>query len=233
MFPPSTRPALLVMALLICSSMIGVRAATAEPLDTANGGFRSVTGPTTAVNEAPSEDIRDIRGPKAVLPAWIIPTLIALGMALAVAAYALWRRKRRRRPIRPLLPFEIALQRLEEIRALMQPTRVREFSIAITDIVRAYIEQRFDVTATHLTTEEFLHDLLKSSQTALASHRELLAQFLQQCDLAKFAGVSLSQRNMESLHDSARAFVLETAKPEALAAGTAAPEETDASLPAT
>jgi hypothetical protein len=43
----------------------------------------------------------------------------------------------------------------------------------------------------------------------------LLVEFLNQCDLAKFAGMSLSQQDMESLHRSARTFVLETAKPEA------------------
>jgi hypothetical protein len=113
-----------------------------------------------------------------------------------------------------LLPFEAALQRLEGIRPLMQPESAREFSIAVTDIVRSYIEQRFDVTATHRTTEEFLHDLLESSNPSLARHRGLLAEFLQQCDLVKFAGMSLSRQSMESLHQSARAFVLETAKPE-------------------
>ncbi len=222
-----------MMALLVCSSMIAVRAASADPGAQANPGFTSVPGRAAPSNEASAEDIRDIRGPKAVFPAWIIPTLVALVAALAIAAYAFWRWQRRRRPVRPLLPFEIALQRLEEIRALMQPARVREFSIAITDIVRAYIEQRFNVTATHRTTEEFLHDLLNSSHTTLASHRDLLAEFLQQCDLAKFAGMSLSQRNMESLHGSARAFVLETAQPEVVADGAAATEETSVSLPAT
>jgi hypothetical protein len=115
------------------------------------------------------------------------------------------------------------LQRLEEMRALMQPSQAREFSIAVSDVVRRYIEERFGVTATHRTTEEFLHDLLESSHAPLARHRALLAEFLQQCDLVKFAGMSLTLQNMESLHHSARAFVLETAKPDATAAHGALP----------
>ena len=220
--------ALLMTALLMSGGAPAARAASPDtaPGASSGSGFAPIpvpirpgppaagTGPTTPVTDAAAEDIRDIRGPKAVFPAWIIPALIAGLIVLAFAAYAFWRWKRRQRRLRPLLPFEVALQRLEEIRALMQPARVREFSIAITDIVRAYIEQRFDVTATHRTTEEFLRDLLKSSQTALAAHRDLLAEFLQQCDLAKFAGMSLSQRHMEALHGSARTFVLETAKPD-------------------
>jgi Domain of unknown function (DUF4381) len=204
----TVRVACLALALLVVMLVTApIQAAGTVPPMT-------VTGPTTPLSDASTEDIRDIRGPKGVFPAWIIPALIAGAVALALGGYAFWRWRRRQRPVRPLLPFEVALQRLEHIRTLMRPAQVREFSIAITDIVRAYIEQRFDVTATHQTTEEFLHDLLKSSRTALASHRDLLAQFLQQCDLAKFAGMSLSQSHMESLHASARTFVLETAKPE-------------------
>jgi hypothetical protein len=163
--------------------------------------------PTTA------DDIRDIRGPKGMLPPWLIPALLAGGALLAMAGYAAWRWRRRQRMPRALLPFEIALQRLEDIRSLMDPSSVREFSIAISDIVRAYIEASFEVTATHLTTEEFLRDLLESSNSSLAAHRNLLAEFLRQCDVAKFAGVSLSRRIMESLHQSARSFVIETSKP--------------------
>jgi hypothetical protein len=169
------------------------------------------------------EDIRDIRGPKFIFPPWLLPAAIVGIVLLALGALGLWRWLRRRRLPRVLLPFEIALQRLEQARALMQPADAREFSIAVSDIVRRYIEERFGVTATHRTTEEFLHDLLESSHAPLARHRALLSEFLQQCDLVKFAGMSLTLRNMESLHHSARAFVLETAKPDEPAAGGAAP----------
>jgi hypothetical protein len=175
----------------------------------------SAAAPSAAAAAEPTtaEDIRDIRGPKGMLPPWLIPALLAGGALLAIAGYAAWRWRRRQRIPRALQPFEIALQRLEAIRSLMDPSSVREFSIAISDIVRAYIEASFNVTATHLTTEEFLRDLLESSNTALAAHRNLLAEFLRQCDVAKFAGVSLSRRIMESLHQSARSFVVETSKP--------------------
>jgi uncharacterized protein DUF4381 len=163
------------------------------------------------VSAAPvAEDIRDIRGPKYLLPDWLWPVLIGGAMLLALGVYGLWR-WRRSRAARVLLPHEIALQRLEDIGALMQPTRAREFSIAVSDIVRLYIEQRFSVTATRRTTEEFLHDLLDSSDAALARHRGLLGEFLHQCDFVKFAALSLTQQNMESLRQSARAFVLATA----------------------
>jgi hypothetical protein len=94
----------------------------------------------------------------------------------------------------------------------MKPAAARDFGIAVSDIVREYIERRFDVVATQRTTEEFLQDLLKSADESLACHRPLLSEFLQQCDLVKFADLSPAPQMMESLWQSARAFVLETAE---------------------
>ena len=190
---------------------------TPRPLDSAPAAPRppASAGPAPAP-AAGSEDIRDIRGPKFIYPPWLLPAVIAGAVLLALGAWGIWRRLRGRSQPRVLLPFEVALQRLEEMRALMQPGRAREFSIAVSDVVRRYIEERFGVTAAHQTTEEFLRDLLESSHAPLARHRALLSEFLQQCDLVKFAGMSLTLHNMESLHHSARAFVLETAKPDEL-----------------
>jgi hypothetical protein len=157
-----------------------------------------------------AEDIRDIRGPQYVFPAWLLPAVIAGAVLMALGIYGLWR-GRHNRATRVLLPYEIALQRLDALSALMQPAHAREFSIAASDIIRLYIEQRFSVTATRRTTEEFLRDLLESSDAALAQHQGLLGEFLYQCDFVKFAGLSLTAQNMESLRQSARAFVLATA----------------------
>jgi hypothetical protein len=167
-----------------------------------------------AALRASAEDIRDIRGPQFIAPAWLLPALVAGGAVLALGAYGLWRWQHRRRPAPTRLPFEVALQRLEDLRALMRPPNAREFSIAVSDIVRGYIEQGFELTATHRTTEEFLRDLLESPRAALARHRALLSEFLHQCDLVKFAGMSLTLSDMESLHHSACDFVRTTGLPE-------------------
>jgi hypothetical protein len=173
-----------------------------------------------------------------MLPPWLIPALLAGAALLVLGGYAAWRRHRSSssRPRIPL-PFEAALQRLEDIRRLLDPASAREFSIAVSDIVRQYIEVQFMVTATHRTTEEFLRDLLETSNAALAAHRNLLAEFLNQCDLAKFAGVSLSRQILESLHRSARSFVTESSKPPPAADAREAPpvriKEVRDSLPST
>jgi hypothetical protein len=157
-----------------------------------------------------AEDIRDIRGLKPVPGSWMVPAVVALAACVALCAYLVWRRRHRGHQSRPLTLSEQTLQRLEATRPLMRPETARAFGIAASELVRDYIEKRFDVVATQRTTEEFLQALLQSSNEALARHRSLLAEFLQQCDFVKFAGDSLAVTDMEMLFQSARRFVLET-----------------------
>src|ERR1700730_10422900 len=159
------------------------------------------------------EDIRDIRGPKAVTGSWVLPAVLAGAIVIALCAYAVRRRRHRRTPSPSLTLSEQTLERLEETRPLMRPATAREFGIAASEVIRNYIEKRFDVVATQRTTEEFLQTLLQSSNETLARHRSLLEEFLHQCDFVKFAGASLAVTDMESLFRSARGFVLETAEP--------------------
>jgi HAMP domain-containing protein len=159
------------------------------------------------------EDIRDIRGPKAVLGSWVLPAVLAGAIAVALCAYALWRRRHRGTHRRSLTLSEQALERLENTKPLMRPATAREFGIAASEVIRNYIEKRFNVIATQRTTEEFLQTLRQSSNEALARHRSLLEEFLQQCDFVKFAGTSLAVTDMEALFRSARGFVLETGEP--------------------
>jgi len=126
-----------------------------------------------------------------------------------------WRWRRRHRVGRPriLTLMEQTLQRLEETKPLMRPDSAREFGIAASEVIRSYIEKRFNVIATQRTTEEFLQTLLQGSNDVLARHRALLAEFLQKCDFIKFAGTSLAAADLEALFQSARGFVLETSEP--------------------
>jgi hypothetical protein len=165
--------------------------------------------PATVLAQA-AEDIRDIRGPKAVPRAWVVPAVLAGVLVAALCTYAVWRRRHRVIQPRTLTLSERTLERLESTRPLMHPATAREFGIAASESIRDYIEQRFDVIATQRTTEEFLQALLQNSNDVLARHRSLLGEFLQQCDLVKFAADSLTLADMESLFQSARRFVLET-----------------------
>ena len=47
------------------------------------------------------------------------------------------------RQSRRKLLYELTLEELEAARALMEPRKAYQFSIAVSEIVRNYIEQRF------------------------------------------------------------------------------------------
>jgi hypothetical protein len=163
--------------------------------------------PPTVAGE---EDIRDIRPPihiAAPFP-WLAWTSGTLGAAaLGVASWKLLRRKRRKRA------YEIALERLENTRTFMRENDAEPFCLAVSEIVREFIEETLPVRAMHRTTNEFLRDLASLSYEPLAPHRDTLSNFLRHCDLAKFARWSLTVPQMEALLASAREFVIDLSKP--------------------
>jgi len=140
----------------------------------------------------------------------VLAAALAAAIAVALCLYVVWRWRHRGIQRRTLTLSERTLQRLDGTRPLMRPDTARAFGIAASELLRDYIEKRFDVVATQRTTEEFLQALLQSPNEALSRHQLLLAEFLQQCDFVKFAGDSLAVTDMESLFQRARRFVLDT-----------------------
>jgi hypothetical protein len=190
----------------------------------ASGGFALAQSPAPATQSsvaavAPNatagttEDIRDIRPPIHIPYGWLWAAYVAGGLVLAGVLFAAWRWYRRRDHSRRKPLYELTLDQLEAVRGLMEPLKGYQFSIAVSEIVRNYIEQRFQVRAAHRTTQEFLHDLMDETHAALTVHHPLLAEFLDHCDLAKFARWQLSVAQMEAMYQSARTFVIETGKP--------------------
>ena len=166
----------------------------------ARPGHTNLTPAAPVSSQVPAsseEDIRDIRQPRH-LPTPLPWAAAAAGVIiLAAMAFAAWRWIRRGKFL-AMLPYEIALQYLEDARRLMDPDQAREYCFAVSKIIRRYIEERFHVHAPNLTTEEFLRDLVEVRDTMLESHRALLGEFLQHCDLAKFAGWRYSMPDLGS-----------------------------------
>jgi hypothetical protein len=196
--------------IVLCA--MGGLALAQSPAPAAKPTAATIAPTATATNDA-NEDIRDIRPPIHIPYGWLWAAYAAGALALAGMAFAGWRLYRRHRQSRRKLLYELTLDELEAARALMAPLKGYQFSIAVSEIIRNYIERRFDVRAAHRTTEEFLHDVLTESHTALTARQPLLAEFLEHCDLAKFARWQLSVTQMEAMHLSACTFVIETGKP--------------------
>jgi hypothetical protein len=162
----------------------------------------TVSVPTTPV----SGDIRDIRQPRHFPTPWLWVGIAAGVITFSAAAFAVWRWLQHGKYFE-MVPGEIALQRLEEARLLMDPDRAREYCFAVSKIIRSYLEDQLHLQAPRLTTEEFLRELVAGSDATVTPHRALLSDFLQHCDLAKFAGWRYSLPALVEMHASAVDFV--------------------------
>ena len=164
--------------------------------------------PTGAV---PADDIRGVK-PPVMIPnewAWVWWTL-ALG-ALLAAGLVFWRRWRKQhlapRPVIVIPPHVRARQRLDEaLQFISDPNR---FCTRVADTIRIYLEERFRLRAPERTTEEFLLELQTSTHLT-RDQKQTLAEFLQSCDLVKFARFEPTETSLRALHDAALRLVEET-----------------------
>ncbi len=111
----------------------------------------------------------------------------------------------------PMPPHQIALKALEALRAKgwIEALKIEPFYVELSAIVRRYIEARFGLRAPERTTEEFIRDAL-SSRKLSDVHRDLVAGFLEQSDLVKFARHAPGATDMQNALDSAGRLVHET-----------------------
>ncbi len=156
----------------------------------------------------PEDLIRDIAPPVPVpMPAWQW-ALIILG-ALAIVALIAWliRRWYLNRPIPPPpTPRSIALRDLEALRPKIRILNSYEFSIAVSDVLKTYVGHQYGLPAREQTSPEFLAEIGHSPRFT-SGDRQLLAKFLEQSDLIKFARVEADEQVSEDLLASAMAFV--------------------------
>ena len=92
----------------------------------------------------------------------------------------------------------------------MKAGRIKEFYEQISDILRHYIEHRFNLRAPERTTEEFLAELT-SADVLSKQDQERLGEFLQHCDLVKFAKYNPTTEQIQKTFDLVKDFI-ETTK---------------------
>ena len=133
---------------------------------------------------------------------------LAGGPGDPVFAWRWWQKRRSQIPVEPPVPAHVrAKQKLEEALALIaQP---KPFCILVSDTIRSYLEERFDFRAPERTTEEFLHEL-NGTDLLSPEQKESLGEFLESCDLVKFAKYEPGEPELRELHGSAVRLVEET-----------------------
>jgi hypothetical protein len=173
---------------------------------------------------APDTDqvaIKDIKPPYALPPdrekIFLLAGLMVLLAAVVIYGYYFRIKKSspQKSPETRLKPEEIARRELDRLLAedLLAKGEIKLFHLRISDILRHYIENRFGLKAPERTTEEFLLELSQAESTAnvlLSIHKNLLADFLSQCDLVKFAKHEPSLMESQITVDICREFIEKT-----------------------
>ena len=166
-------------------------------------------------------DIRQAKAPVEIPTGWTWLWWTLGILAVAAAAYLLWRRwGRQQAPPAPPIIIPPHVRARDRLRAALewlgQPER---FCVLVSDTIRVYLEERFELRAPERTTEEFLGELQGSALLA-RSQKQSLADFLMRCDLVKFARYQPGEPELRDLYDAAVRLVEET-EPSSMAGPTA------------
>jgi hypothetical protein len=160
-------------------------------------------------------DIKDVKPPVYLPDLWWLLWLLVL-IAAAAGIYFLFRLKKSSRlPATAQVPelpaWEKAYQQLEALRreSLLEKGLFKEFFTRVADIARHYMENRFNIRAPHMSTEEFLYYL------GVAGHlnetqKTALQEFLNSCDMVKFAKYAPTVNEALKNFDSAKRLVDDT-----------------------
>ena len=139
-------------------------------------------------------DIRDIKPLRRVETGrlWLLWLgLAAAFLTLAIAAWWWWRRRRGSGGDVPevarIPPYDLAIRELERLRRtdFSNLRELRRYYFAVSAVVRAYVEGRFGMNATDLTTEEILSRMHLIHLDPVQARR--LERFLVATDQVKFA----------------------------------------------
>jgi hypothetical protein len=170
----------------------------------------ALTQSTPAPGSASEEElIRDIAPPVWVFPypMWMVVTGGVIALLLIIGAILWIRRYIKNRPAPPPpTPRSIALRALERLREQVKSLDPYAFSIEVSEVLRTYVGAAYRLHAPQQTSPEFLA-AISSSPKFSNFDRKLLAEFLEHCDLIKFARIDADAGDSARLLESAFAFV--------------------------
>ena len=154
-----------------------------------------------------AEEFHDIAPPVdySLIPPWLV-FVIAFVVLSLLGLVVWWFAQRRKSELPPKPPREITLEELEQIRGEIEIMNPYQFSIRVSDILRRYVTQQYGLPATRQTSIEFLTALAKTSSFS-TDEKSLLEDFLNRCDLIKFARYEATTSDSELLLQEAIRFV--------------------------
>lgn len=175
-------------------------------------GLLNITVDAIIPRDKTPPDIKDVKGVLGYFEInWFMVVAVLIIFAV-IAGIIIFKFRKKPAPVR--LPHETALEELEAIRGnFIKNSDVKEYYAGISDCVRRYIERLFKLKAPEMTTEEFLSSLRGSAALSLIlslDQKDLLKDFLNACDLVKFAKYNPVKGEMEMIFELAKKFIEET-----------------------
>ncbi len=174
---------------------------TQEHIDALNSGDLSPIINPIAQTDSVESVPRDYR---------MIAAAAAVGLVILAAGFMIARRKREEKVKQKkfVIVHNVAYQLLDDLKFMNLPHK-GEFKLYyanLGNILRYYIEYRFNIHAPDMTTEEFLEKIRYSGQLA-GQDKNNVEKFLGICDMVKFAKFEPTIEQAQQAMDTVRAFV--------------------------
>ena len=187
---------------------------------------------SVGATEADQEDVRGLKPPIDVRGTYLSYLLILPILALLAGGGFLYYRRRSRGLALPEIPeelkkpaWEVALLELDSLREsdLLKKSEIKRYFTILSDVIRKYIQRRFEFPALDRTTDEMRAEMkrIKLDQ----SIRELTTGLLFFCDLVKFAKYVPSSGEIEESLNQAYSIVNLTKPQEEVKEETAVAQE--------
>ena len=153
-----------------------------------------------------AEEFHDIAPPVdySLIPPWLV--FAGTFLALTIVGLVIWLIARRERPESPQSPRNRALEALDRMQDQINRLNPYQFSIHVSDILRRYVTEEHGLPVTRQTSVEFLNALTKAPQFS-SDEKSLLEDFLNRCDLIKFARYEATSADSQLLLEEATRFV--------------------------
>ena len=159
---------------------------------------------SVGATESDKEDIRGLKPPIKIKGRYWAYLFILPILALLGAFGFLYYRQRTKAVALPKIPeelkkpaWEVALLELENLKSSepLERKEIKKHYIVLSDIIRKYLERRYQITALDRTTQEVKAELKRVK--AEGEVTDLVYGFLISCDLVKFAKYIPSKEEIE------------------------------------
>lgn len=162
------------------------------------------------------EGLRDVRSPVYFPPSFLLLFIILFVLLIGGIIALMYFLRVRKEKIEEVsvdtrLPWEIAYAQFDDLAksSLLGEGQFKEYYSRLSSVVRYYFENQFKIRAPEMTTEEFLWSL-EDSGVLTVSQKSTLKEFMNSCDIVKFAKHIPRVEEAEESFQLARQLVDET-----------------------